>query len=175
MKFLLLSKEMSKSEVKYLKIISILFTMFCLIGCTSRYLRKQGYQFFSNDIIVGIEHILAGFGIPALFIIIMLLISFLIYKRHNIQNIFDQFFNSILFRFIFFIIAIFFTIDLSYSHEIKQAFEHVYHGKPRGYVQYWQIYCDQLGVLSFSIFTIHFYCKNIFNKISKVVNFDIKQ
>lgn len=154
---------MTKLEKTYLKIISTIFLIFCIFACTTRYLRQEGWRIFSNDVTVGMEHIFAGFGVPALLMIIMLLISILIYQKHNMKNTGDQFFNSVVYRLIVFFIAIFLTLDLSYSHEIIQAFEHVYNGQPRGYVQYWQIVCDQIGIFSYSTFTIYFYCRYIFN------------
>jgi len=73
MNFFILSNDMSRLENKYLKIISTLFIAFSGIGLATRYLRKEKYYLFSNDLTVGIEHMLAGFGIPALIMIIVLL------------------------------------------------------------------------------------------------------
>ena len=159
----LLKDTIEALEKRYIKIFFCLSLILALTATLTRWLRMQKVELFNNDITVGFEHIVAGFGIPSFITVIFLFISILIYQKFKNENKIDAFFNSVLYRIILLLVAIFFTIDLSFSHEIIQACKEVYGNDPRGYIQTWQIICDQIGVFLYIIFTLKFYSKH--NKI----------
>lgn len=150
---------------KRVQLTKTLFTYFCVLAClglTSRAIRNEhldmGHSIFSlldYDFVVWLEHLLAGFGIPAGISATFLL--FTLFEKNvevmKSKNKITNFFWSYKYPVFTYILGVCGYLYHMITHEfIKQTSEAGYWGQPVEAVDIFQVISGSLGMVIFICF-----------------------